>query len=185
MEIWDLYDVNRLPTGKTIEADSKLDKGYYRMVVHLCIFNEKGKMLIQLRQKTKNKWPMYWDLSVGGRSQTGETSRQAIERECLEELGFQLALQETRPAFTINFDEGFDDIYIVERNIDFLKDLSLQQEEVRAVMWASKQEIYQMIDQGKFIPYHKSFIDLIFDLKETNKIFRLRDEIGGPSPNLS
>ncbi len=172
MEIWDLYDVNRLPTGRTIEADSKLPNGFFRMVVHLCIFNDKGKMLIQLRQKTKDRWPMYWDLSVGGRSQTGEASREAIERECLEELGYQPKLLDTRPAFTINFEEGFDDIYIIERKIDFLEDLKLQKEEVRAVMWADKDEIYQMIDQGKFIPYHKSFIDLIFDFKATKNIFR-------------
>lgn len=172
METWDLYDVNRLPTGRTIEADKKIPEDFYRMVVHLCIFNKRGKMLIQLRQKTKDRWPMYWDLSVGGRSQKGETSSEAIERECLEELGYQPKLQDERPVFTINFDEGFDDIYIVEREIDFLEDLRLQKEEVRAVMWADKDEIYQMINQGKFIPYHKSFIDLIFDFKDTGKIFR-------------
>ena len=48
-EIIDLYDVNREHTGLTAVRGEKLPEGTYRMVVHVCIFNNKGEMLIQKR----------------------------------------------------------------------------------------------------------------------------------------
>ena len=40
--------------------------------------------------------------------------------------------------------------------------LTLQQEEVAAVRWASQAEIEAMIDDGSFIPYQKGLIDYLF-----------------------
>ena len=43
-----------------------------------------------------------------------------------------------------------------------VKSLRLQPEEVQAVRWATEDEILQMIDDGRFIPYEKSQISLLF-----------------------
>ena len=48
-EIIDLYTVDRELTGKTAKRGDALEKGTYRMVIHVCIFNRKGEMLIQKR----------------------------------------------------------------------------------------------------------------------------------------
>ena len=56
MESFDLYDVNRNKTGKTLERGNKVPEGLYRLVVHACIFNSEGKMLIQKRVATKSGW---------------------------------------------------------------------------------------------------------------------------------
>lgn len=68
MELWDVYDENRVKTGRTLERGKpeKIQKGEYRMVVHVCIFNSKGEMLIQQRQPFKRSWSGKWDLTVGG-----------------------------------------------------------------------------------------------------------------------
>ena len=47
MEIMDLYDENRQKTDKTYIRGSAQPKGFYRMVVHVCIFNKLGQLLIQ------------------------------------------------------------------------------------------------------------------------------------------
>ncbi|MDZ5035097.1 hypothetical protein GNF81_20640 [Clostridium perfringens] len=73
-------------------------------------------------------------------------------------------LKDKRPSLTINFEDGFDDFYLVKHDID-INDLKLQHEEVQKVMWADKNEIINMIDAGYFIPYYKSFIELLFDMK--------------------
>lgn len=59
----------------------------------------------------------------------GETSRQAAEREFREELGVALDLTGVRPSCTVNFDGGFDDFFLVERDLG-LEELTLQKEEV-------------------------------------------------------
>jgi isopentenyldiphosphate isomerase len=164
MELWDIYDKNRIKSNITKERGSKLDYNEYHLVVHICIFNSKGEMLIQQRQTFKQGWPNLWDITVGGCAKAGETSEMAAERELFEELGYSADLTKERPLFTINFYDGFDDYYIIEREID-LDTLILQQEEVQNVKWADKGTILKMIKDGTFIPYHNSIIELLIDNK--------------------
>lgn len=165
MEYWDLYDRDRIRTGKTHRRGDPMTAGCYRMVIHVCIFNARGQMLIQQRQPFKAGWPDKWDVTVGGSAVAGEDSHQAAERETLEEIGLALDLSRVRPKLTINFDEGFDDIYLIEREVD-LDTLRLQESEVQAVRWATREEILAMIDSGLFIPYTKSFIEMLFDTRK-------------------
>ena len=57
MEWVDLYDENRVPLGITAER-SDLRKqqsgGMYRTVVHVCIFNSRGQLLIQRRSAQRS-----------------------------------------------------------------------------------------------------------------------------------
>lgn len=164
MEQWDLYTKDRIRTGKTINKGETVPQGYFRTVVHVAIFNSNGEMLIQKRQKDKKLWPDLWDVTVGGSVIAGESSLEAAERETFEEIGYELYLNNERPAFTIDFDEGFDDCYLVIKDIDIDK-LVLQNEEVQAVKWATKEEILKMIEEETFISYHFSKIELMFFLK--------------------
>ncbi|MGL5651654.1 MAG: NUDIX hydrolase [Paraclostridium sp.] len=166
MEIWDLYDKNRIKTGETMVRGSQFKENTYHLVVHVCIFNLEGKMLIQQRQPFKDGWPNMWDITVGGSAVSGDTSQLAAEREVYEEIGYKLSLDGIRPALTINFDKGFDDIYLIQKDIDISK-LKLQYEEVQSVKWALKEEILSMIDEDIFIPYHKSLIDLLFFMRNS------------------
>lgn len=165
MELWDVYNRDKTKTGKTMVRGEKIKKGSYRLVVHACIFNSKGEMLIQQRQPFKSGWPNMWDITIGGSAVSGETSQTAIEREIFEEIGLKIDLQNIQPHLTINFDTSFDDVYLIEREID-IKDLVLQYEEVQKVEWATLDEILQKIDNGIFIPYHKSLIQLFFDMRK-------------------
>ena len=162
-ELWDVYDRNRIKIGAMRRGDP-VPAGGYRLVVHVCVFNRRGEMLIQQRQPFKHGWPNRWDLTVGGCAVADDTSQTAAEREFREELGYPLELGDARPRLTVPFAQGFDDYYIVEREIG-PGALTLQHEEVQAVRWASQEEILRMIDDERFIPYHKSLIALLFDLR--------------------
>lgn len=94
----------------------------------------------------------------------GETSQQGAHRELLEEVGIDYDFTDIRPNFTINFYDGFDDFYLIEKDIDICG-LKLQYEEVQAVKWASLEEIFQMIEEGMFIPYFRSLITAAFETK--------------------
>ena len=165
MEIFDLYTADRQLTGKTMRRGDPTPDGYYRLVVYVSIFDDKGRMLIQHRQPFKESWSDLWDISVGGHSVQGEDSRMAAERETFEELGLRIDLANERPSLTIHWEKGFDDHYILTMTPD-LKDLHLQYEEVQDVRWAEKDEILQMIDDGRFIPYDKSLIEMLFHRRD-------------------
>ena len=166
MEMVDLYDENRLPLGRTAERHSPKGEGEYRVVVHICVFDSRGRLLIQQRSREKAVWPEAWDVSAAGGVDAGETSRQAAEREFREELGIPLDLTGVRPSCTVNFDGGFDDFFLVERDVD-LSAAVLQREEVAQVRWAELPEILDMVDQGTFIDYPKSFLRILFDMRST------------------
>lgn len=161
MELWDIYDRDRIKSDKTMIRGEEFEKGSYHLVVHACIFNSNGEMLIQQRQPFKSGWSNMWDITVGGSAVSGDTSQTAIERELFEEIGLKIDLQNVRPHLTINFNEGFDDIYLIEKDVD-INQLKLQYEEVQKVKWASIDEIYQKLDEGIFIPYYRSLIKLFF-----------------------
>lgn len=163
MEIFDLYDRDRIKTGETMERGGVCPEGRFRMVVHISIINSEGKMLIQKRQPFKQSWSGLWDVTTGGSAIAGENSREAAERELFEEIGLKIDFSERRPAFTVNFRDGFDDNYVLIKDVD-ISALTLQYEEVEAVKWADFTEICEMIDNGTFIPYHKSYIKMIFDM---------------------
>ena len=164
MELVDLYDENRAPLGRTAERYGKKDPGEYRTVVHVCLFNSRGQLLIQKRTDGKRVWPGMWDVSVGGGVDAGETSRQGAEREFREELGYPLDLTGKRPVATVNFPGGFDDFYIVEQELD-LNALILQAEEVEQVRWATEEEVLSMLDTSAFIPYPRSFLQFLFAMR--------------------
>lgn len=164
MEIADLYDEDRQKTGETLERGKPCPEGLCRLVVHVCIFNKKGEMLIQQRHSTKKSWPNAWDLTLGGCAVAGETSRQAIERELFEELGIKHDFSHERAYMTINFDNGFDDFYLIEKDVK-LKDAKFVDHEVQNVKWATKDEILQKIEDKQFIGYYPSFVEALFEMR--------------------
>lgn len=161
MEIFDLYTAAREKTGQTMVRGSAAPDGLYRLVVHVCIFNSRGEMLIQQRQPFKSGWPNMWDITLGGAVTAGETSQQGAHRELMEELGIDADFTHTAPTVSTSFRNGFDDLYILHRDLE-LSQLQLQPEEVQAAKWAGKSEILAMIEGGSFIPYSRAFIEYLF-----------------------
>lgn len=162
-EFWDIYDKDRIRTGRLHRRGERMKEGEYHLVVHVCIFNSRNQLLVQQRQPFKRGWPNMWDVTVGGSAIAGDSSVQAAEREVLEELGLKLDLAGRRPNFTMNFSDGFDDYYIVEQDVDINR-LCLQEEEVQRVRWVDREEALKMMEAGIMIPYW--FLEELFEIRD-------------------
>lgn len=162
MERFDVYDLDRRRTGRTLVRGESHADSDCQLVIHVCLFNQKGELLIQQRDKAKLSYPEYWDVSVGGGVLAGETPRAAAVRETREELGVEIALPGAA-AVTLSFEGGFDDYYIVDRDVP-VESLTLQPGEVQDARWATKEEILSLLEAGRFAPFWPSFIELLFDL---------------------
>ena len=132
MEIWDVYNSDRTKSNRTMIRGDAFESNSYHLVVGACIFNAKDEMLIQQRQPFKSGWPNMWDITVAGSAISGDTSQTAIERELFEEIGLKIDLQNVRPHLTVNFDNGFEDVYLIEKEVN-INELKLQYEEVQRV----------------------------------------------------
>lgn len=174
MEFWDVYDVHRHKKDKTMRRGEHFQQGDYHLVVHICIFNRQNQLLIQQRQEGKVGFPNRWDFTAGGSAISGDTSQQAAQRELFEEIGLELDFEHRRPNFTLNFENGFDDFYLICMELS-LEDLRLQEEEVKAVRWASHQEIMTMLENQEFVPYFPSFIDFLFYSKNSFGALQYQD----------
>ena len=159
-EYFDLFDSERRPTGECLLRGTPTPKGKYRMLVHACVFNSKGEMLIQQRQNTK-KWPNLWDLTSGGHVTTGETPLTSAFRELAEEVGIEIDPTGLRPAVTVAFSDGWDDFYVVHSDAK-AEELEIQPDEVQAVKWATLEEVLQLRRENEFMPYTRSFLEYLF-----------------------
>lgn len=163
MELVDLYDENRIPLGRTAQRFSKREKGTWRLIAHLCIFDSRGRLLLQQRSADKRVWPGKWDVSAAGGVCAGETTRLAAVRELFEELGVSARPEDLRSVCTVTFNHAFDDYFILKRDVD-LRDLKLQAEEVSAVRWATRQQVLDLIRRDGFVPYSENFLAYLFDM---------------------
>ena len=162
MERYDVYDLDRRLTGRTLVRGEEHPDADCQLVIHVCLFNSRGELLIQQRDRSKASYPEYWDVSVGGGVLAGETPREAAVREVREELGLEIEVPGAA-AVTLAFAGGFDDYYIVDCDAP-LEALCLQPGEVQDARWAAKDEILAMLEEGRFAPFWPSFIALLFDL---------------------
>ena len=161
-ERWDVYDLDRRPVGLTRPRGFAHPPEQCQLVVHVCLFNKQGEMLIQRRSMAKKSYPGRWDVSVGGGVLAGETAREAAVREAREELGIEIDL--TGPAaVTLAFEGGFDDYFLADWDGQ-PEALTLQTEEVMDARWATRAEMLEMLQAEMLAPFWPSFLHLLFDL---------------------
>lgn len=159
MEIWDIYDRHKQPTGRTmIRDDWHMEPGEYHLtVLGVICSKEDGKYLITQRKMNKPWAPGSWEIPGGGVS-AGETSEEAIVRELKEETGLDVSSAEGGLVFTYKRENPeeknnyFVDVY--RYIMDFKpSDVKVQVEEVEGFAIVGAEEIEKIAEQGKFLHY--------------------------------
>ena len=89
-EILDILDANGKPTGKTALKSEAHKSGQYHNTIHLWLYTDNEKVLLQQRSHKKLIYPLLWDVSIAGHIDTGETFTQAAVRETEEEISLKL-----------------------------------------------------------------------------------------------
>lgn len=177
VELWDVYTKHRERTNRLWQRGTRLHEGDCHLVVHVCLFNRQGEMLIQQRTSDKENWANGWDVTVAGNALAGETSRQAAMRELEEEIGFAIDMTNMRPHLTFHSDGVLDDIYLIETEVD-IHALTLQPSEVQAVRWAEEKTVFELMELGHFIPYKRAMLSLLFAMRHRYGSFRQVDQGG-------
>ena len=80
-EIWDIFDADGNPTGRTVVRGRYfLKPGEYHLVVHIWIVSSDGRLLLQRRSDKKRLMPGEW-AATGGAAISGESSFEGAKRE--------------------------------------------------------------------------------------------------------
>lgn len=90
----DLLDADGKYTGKTIMKSEAHRQGLFHPSIHVWLYTENGKILIQKRAKDKDTHPGLWDVSVAGHVGAGENVVISAIREIGEEIGLTVTERE-------------------------------------------------------------------------------------------
>lgn len=162
LEIMDIVDNDDNVIGSA-PRDEVYDKLLCHRIVHVLIFNDEGRLALQLRSPNVSFCPGHWSTTVGGHVQSGETYEQAALREYQEELGTKSELEflskdfYTKPGRPNKFLVTFK----AKSNGPFVPD----REAVDRVDFFTIEQVKDMIANGeKFHP------ELLFILKKLNDL---------------
>ncbi len=150
-EIWDIYDENRMLTGRTHRRIDPIADGDYHLVVYACLQNSKGEFLITKRSPNKG-YPNMWECT-GGSAVAGDDSLTAAIREVKEETGLDVKPENGKCVLSSKGKDYFGDVWLFKQDFD-IDEVVLQENETCDAKCASKEEILRMIDNGEFIDFN-------------------------------
>lgn len=143
MEYWDLYDLDRIPKGRTHLRGTPCLLGDYHIVVSIWTVDSHGNILLTLRDPLKESYPDHWE-NTGGSALAGETSLHAAVRELEEETGIVAAESVLRLIGTERTKDSFVDHYLLRRDLS-LSDVRLQKGETTDAKWVTLSELDAMV----------------------------------------
>lgn len=149
MELWDVYDENRNPVGRTHVRGVPLREGDYHIIADVWTVNQEGKILLTQRHPDK-PYGLFWECT-GGSALAGETSLMGAIRELSEEIGIHAEKEDLHLIHTIRQKERFVDTYIMRQNVEE-EDLRLQAEEVVGAKFVTYDELIRLFEEGVVVP---------------------------------
>jgi isopentenyl-diphosphate delta-isomerase len=118
--------------------------------VFIAVISEKGDILVHQRAATKDIWPSWWDVAVGGVVAPGETWAVAAARELREELGI---IGETLEYLGTGAYRD-DDVQLVAATFLCRTEgpFTFADGEITAAHWVSRAEIPMWLQGKQFLP---------------------------------
>ena len=164
MELWDVYDINRnrIEGRVSVRGSDDMTDDEFHLVIFAVVRDSKGNLLCSMRDRNK-MFGGTWEF-CGGSALSGETSRQAAERELLEETGLDVSECEGRiVAENTKYWKGsnwFYDVWMFDCDFD-IETLVPQPGEVERFESFTVQHVKHQLDVGNFTGITAEFIEKI------------------------
>lgn len=167
IELWDILDENGNAKGRFHERGKPMCRGEYHLTVNVWIENDNGEYLISKRATNKPMYPNLWECT-GGNAIAGDDSLTTALKEVKEELGIILEPHNGRIIKHLSrlcvCGHCLVDIWLFRQNVD-ISTVILAPDETCGVMWASRDEINNMINAGTFSTWGLfKYIDELFEV---------------------
>jgi isopentenyldiphosphate isomerase len=147
-EIVDVIDDAGNTVGVVTRREMRVRKLPHRCT-YVLVFNSRGELFIHLRTPTKDVFPGYWDICIGGVLTAGETFAMGVRREIQEELGIDTAARELFP-FWYRGPESFAHgmVYRLDHDGPF----QLQVEEIVRGEFVPITDVLERVNRDLFCP---------------------------------
>ena len=164
MEVWDVYDINRnrIDGRTSVRGSDDMTDDEFHIVIFAVVVNSRGELMCSMRDRNK-MFGGTWEF-CGGSALSGETSRQAAERELLEETGLDVGSADGEIVFqNTKYWPGsnwFYDVWLFRSEFDIDK-LTPQKGEVEKIDKFTFRQVKELLESKNFTGITAEFIDVI------------------------
>jgi isopentenyl-diphosphate delta-isomerase len=164
----DIVDAHDEIVGKSTRAEAHKKKLLHRNV-YVMLFDPDGRLFMQKRASDKEFYANCWEGSLSGHVKSGETYKEAAERELFEELGVCVPPKMIKNIIEFGFHDENERVLITLFAIkDFKGDIKLDEEEVAAgEYWTIKKLEAEMLKGKELV--HPAFRKAWDELKASKE----------------
>ena len=148
-EIVDVVDADDRVIGRATRAEVRAQRLRHR-ATYILVFNARGQLFVHQRTSTKDVYPSYYDVAVGGVVGAGEGYDAGAQRELAEELG--ITGVRPRPILRFQYEDGDNRVNGRVYSCSYDGPLTLQQEEIASGEWLDLDVVLERVRQLPFCP---------------------------------
>jgi isopentenyldiphosphate isomerase len=148
-ELVDVVDAEDRVIGQATRADVRAQKLRHR-ATYILVFNSHGQLFVHQRTGTKDIYPSYYDVAVGGVVGAGERYDDGAQRELAEELG--ITGVPARPILKFQYEDPDNRVNGRVYSCSYDGPLALQAEEIAGGEWLDLDVVIERIRQQAFCP---------------------------------
>lgn len=147
-ELLEVIDMDGEIRGAAPRCEVHGNPAWLHRVVHVLVFDNANRLLLQKRAMTKTVAPGKWDTSVGGHVDCGESIESAVRREMAEELGIRRAI----PAFAYQYihSNDFESELVYTYVCHYDGRVRFNREEIDTVAFWEIPEVIANLGRGRF-----------------------------------
>jgi isopentenyldiphosphate isomerase len=148
-ELVDVVDAEDRVIGRATRAEIRAQKLRHR-ATYILVFNASGQLFVHQRTATKDVYPSYFDVVVGGVVGAGESYDEGARRELAEELGITSATP--RPILAFQYEDGDNRVNGRVYSCSYDGPLALQADEIASGEWLDLDVVLERTRQAPFCP---------------------------------
>lgn len=164
-EAFDVVDENDEVVGQASRKECH-EKGVIHRSVMFFVFDEEGRVLVTKRTGSKDFFPGYWSIVLGGHVNSGEIYEDAVLREVKEELGI-----EAKPIFLKSFKKRIPEEKENVKVYSFVArgPIKLSMEELERGEFLQMDELEERLKCERFLPETEVLLDILKGFKSASR----------------
>ena len=151
-ELLDLVDADNTVIGTVARSRVHGEPALRHRAVHVLVYDDRDRLLLQKRSSAKQIQPGKWDTSVGGHLAAGESYLAAAVREAAEELGLAIDAAALAPVHEYVWRSAVETEHVASYRIENGGPFRPHPEEVDEVRFWSPEELRGAAGSGALTP---------------------------------